>query len=65
MLIILVLIITIIAIYMYQNQKDTFINNLSIVDPLPVYLHKDISEKEDLWHNTHSRKLYYYNNITI
>jgi len=65
-LIILALILTIIAIvtiYICQNQKDAFINNLSIVDPLPVYLHKNISEKEDWWHNTNSRKLYYYSDM--
>lgn len=62
-LILSILIIMITVIYICLNKKDTFISNLSSIDPLPVYLHKTISDKEDYWHNTHSRKLYYYRDM--
>jgi len=41
-------------------KPNNFIKYLSIIDPYSLYLHKNISEKEDWWNKTHARKLYYY-----
>lgn len=49
--------------YIYWPYQESFATDLSIVDPFSLYLHKDISEKEDWWHKTHTRKFYYYHDM--
>lgn len=57
----LIIIIVLLAlIYGYFQTKETFINNLSIVDPEPLYLHKDISEKENWWNIIHTKLSIYF-----
>lgn len=66
-LIVLILIFSIIAL-MYLKiyldpYKENFVTNLSIVDPYSLYLHDDISNREDWWHRTHTKNMYYYHNM--
>lgn len=65
-LIILLIIIILLALFNFNKYNESFNPNpgsyLSIVDPYSLYLFKDISEKEDWWNKTHSRKFYYYHN---
>lgn len=58
----IILMIICISIMLYNNNinKESFVSNLSYIDPNCIYLHADISEKEDWWNKTHGRKLYYY-----
>ncbi|ARF10080.1 hypothetical protein Indivirus_12_8 [Indivirus ILV1] len=63
MIIILLLLVILFLIIMAYSRIENFNENdahLSIVDPYSLYLHKDISEKEDWWNYTNNRKLYYY-----
>ena len=48
--------------YLNKQYKENFVN-LSIVDPYSLYLHADISDKEDWWHHTHTKNMYYYHNM--
>jgi len=61
---IIFLIILIITVLLYRNKTEFFVTNLvsdlSYIDPNSTYLWEDISEKEDWWNKTHSKKLYYY-----
>lgn len=58
---ILIIIITIlILIYLKSFKNETFVSYLSIVDPFSLYLHKNITEKEDWWNETHAKNFYYY-----
>lgn len=56
----IIIVIFIVLVLLYKNNNEFFVSNLSIVDPSPLYLFKDITQKEDWWNNTHGRKLYYY-----
>ena len=70
-LIVLILIFLIIALMylkmylkIYLNPyKEKFVTNLSIVDPYSLYLHDDISNREDWWHHIHTKNMYYYHNM--
>lgn len=61
---IIILVILIVVGLLYKNQTEFFVTNLvsdlSYIDPNAPYLWEDISEKEDWWNKTHSKKLYYY-----
>ena len=57
----LIIIIAILIIaYISMCDRESFINNLSIVDPYSLYLHKDISEKEDWWNILHTKPTIYF-----
>lgn len=60
-IIITILIIAILSfLYFTGPYNETFIGNLTIVDPYSIYLYDDITEKQNWWNVTHSKKLYYY-----
>ena len=54
------IIIILIVVYVYMQYREPFVNNLSIVDPYSLYLHKDISEKEDYWGCIHTKQPIYF-----
>lgn len=56
----LIAIIGLIFIYMFLCHTESFIGDLTIVDPTSLYLHDDISEKEDWWRITHHRQPIYF-----
>jgi hypothetical protein len=45
---------------MFLCHTESFIGDLTIVDPTSLYLHDDISEKEDWWRITHHRQPIYF-----
>jgi hypothetical protein len=55
-LILLIVILIMFFIKIFYNLPEPF------ADPYSICLHHDISEKEDWWNKTHSKKLYYYYN---
>jgi len=57
MLIIIILIIILVLIFVNLSYEP-FVT--TIIDPYSVYLHKKISEKENLWNLMHTIKLYDY-----
>ena len=61
--VLIILFLSYIIIYRYGSYNEKFVANLSIVDPFSLYLHNDISNKEDWWHKTHSNKFYYYRDM--
>ena len=61
---ILIFLIVLISGLIYVNPyKEKFVTKLSIVDPYSLYLHDDISNREDWWHHTHTKNMYYYHNM--
>ena len=62
-MIIIILLLLLLLIMFLKRSQENFAQHLTIVDPYSLYLHKDISEKEDWWNYDHNRKLYYYHNM--
>jgi hypothetical protein len=56
------IIVSLLILFIY-NKNESFVTDLSIVDPYSLFLHKDISDKEDWWHRTHTAKFYYYHDM--
>ncbi len=59
-IIIIILIIVLVAIC-FKNKKEHF--DIPLIDPYSLYLHQDISLRENTWNMEHSKKLYYYDNV--
>ena len=62
MMILIILPLLLLIIFL-MKRREPFAQYLTIVDPYSIYLHKDISQKEDWWNYDHNRKLYYYDNM--
>lgn len=61
MKVLLIIIIAILIIlYLFMQQREPFINNLTIVNPYSLYLWSDISKKEDWWNFLHVRPQIYF-----
>jgi len=62
-MILYILIVLVILFIITKFNKETFVSNMTIVDPYSLYLHKDIMEKADWWNQTHRRKFFYYHDM--
>ena len=58
--ILFIILIILLLMLLVKSYHEPFISNLTIIDPYSIYLHRDISKKEDWWNKTHARQLYYY-----
>lgn len=68
--IILVIILILALVFILKRSNESFDGQIcmdkfypTIVDPYSIFLHRNISEKEDQWNYGHSRKLYYYRDL--
>jgi hypothetical protein len=55
-----IIIIIILLLFFFNTYNESFVSNLTIIDPYSVYLFADTSKKEEWWNDTHARELYYY-----
>jgi uncharacterized lipoprotein NlpE involved in copper resistance len=63
-LIIFIIILVLFVIFLgCNNRKEGFVNNLSIINPYSLWLHRNISEKERWWNRRGSEKRYYYSDM--
>jgi hypothetical protein len=53
--------ILLLIIYYYKYKVEKFA--IPYIDPYSLYLHADITKKEETWRRQHRRKLYYYDDI--
>ena len=54
------IIVTLLAILYFNGPyNEKFASNLSIIDPYSLYLHENISEKENRWNELHKTQYYY------
>ncbi|QKF94513.1 hypothetical protein QKU48_gp1055 [Fadolivirus algeromassiliense] len=60
-IIIAVIILAILTLLYFSGpHNESFVANMSIVDPYSIFLHDGITEKQHWWNVTHAKKLYYY-----
>lgn len=59
---IIILVLAIVLIYLTKYNVENFA--IPIINPYSLYLHKDITRRAELWRLCHSKKLYYYDNVT-
>lgn len=59
--IIIISLTILIIIWLSIKKVENF--GIPLIDPYSVYLHADISKREDIWKLAHTKKLYYYDNI--
>ncbi len=63
LIILLVLLFGLSILYYIRQSYEYFCPLISQVDPTSIFLHEDISRKEDWWEMTHAKKLYDYHDM--
>ena len=60
-IIIVILVIIMLVTYFKYIKVEHF--DIPLINPYSLYLHQDITQREDTWNLAHAKKLYYYDNV--
>lgn len=58
---IIILLLILILLLSINYRRENF--GIPCIDPYSLYLHANITRREDIWQNAHKKKLYYYDNV--
>lgn len=63
-MILILFIILLVILFLINQKNEEFVSNLSMIDPSPVYYYRIVSDKELWWNLSHSKKLFYYRDMS-